>query len=161
MAHPSNRGNSTLLWIGGFKLGKGLLLLCVASGILAFVHRDAEAIVEHWVEQLRFDPDNGHITSLLQSIGLVTDRQLKELSGLTFVYAAMFLTEGAGLLFRKRWAEYLTTFATASLIPIEVYETFRHCTVIRVLLVLLNVAIVCYLIQVLRRGKTVEESAAG
>ena len=38
------------------------------------------------------------------------------------IYAALFLVEAFGLWAGKRWAEYLTTIATASLIPFEIYE---------------------------------------
>jgi uncharacterized membrane protein (DUF2068 family) len=56
------------------------------------------------------------------------------------------LTEGFGLLFRKRWAEYLTIIATGSFIPLEIYEIARHCSAARILLLIGNVAIVVYLI---------------
>ena len=149
-----------MLWIGGFKLAKGLLLVIVATGILGFVHKDAEAIVEHWVTAMRFDPDNGHITSMLQAIGLITDKQLKELSGLTFIYAAMFLTEGTGLLMRKRWAEYLTAIATGSLIPFEIYETYRHLTPLKVTFLAVNVAIVWFLIWAIRKDSALKHADA-
>lgn len=159
MSHQSPPGKRTLIWIGGFKLIKGLLLVIVATGILGFVHKDAEAIVEHWVTAMRFDPDNGRITSLLQTVGLVTDKQLKEMSGLTFIYAGMFLTEGVGLLMRKRWAEYFTVAATGSLIPVEIYETCKHFTLIRLALIGVNVGIVWFLLWMLRQHKAEPEMA--
>jgi uncharacterized membrane protein (DUF2068 family) len=160
MSQTRPPGKRTLIWIGVFKLVKGLLLVIVATGILGFVHKDAEAIVEHWVTALRFDPDNGHITSFLQAIGFLTDKQLKELSGLTFVYAAMFLTEGIGLLMRKRWAEYFTVIATGSLIPVELYETFKHFTLLKLLLIFVNVGIVWFLIWMLRKQASEGEVGA-
>ena len=36
--------------------------------------------------------------------------------------AALEITEGVGLFYRKRWAEWLTVVATSLLVPIEVYE---------------------------------------
>jgi len=161
MSQNQPHGKRTLVWIGGFKLVKGLLLVIVATGILSFVHKDAEAIVEHWVTELRFDPDNGRITSILQAIGLVTDKQLKELSGLTYIYAAMFLTEGIGLLRRKRWAEYFTAIVTGSLIPFEIHETMKRFTWLRVLLLLVNVGIVCYLVWLIRKDRPGKRRGGG
>ena len=46
-------------------------------------------------------------------------------SGLTFAYSALFLVEGTGLFFEKRWAEYLTIVATVSFIPVEIYELLK------------------------------------
>jgi uncharacterized membrane protein (DUF2068 family) len=68
-----------------------------------------------------------------------------------FVYAALLLTEGVGLLFRARWAEYFTVVITASFVPLELYEIARHLTLARVTVLAVNVAIVWYLIVRLRR----------
>jgi uncharacterized membrane protein (DUF2068 family) len=78
------------------------------------------------------------------------------LSGLTFFYASLFLTEGIGLLRQKRWAEYLTVVATASLIPLEIFEVFKHVTWIRVLLFAGNLAILAYLLVLIRKEKQKE-----
>ena len=40
----------------------------------------------------------------------------------TLAYAAVFAVEGVGLWMRRRWAEWMTTIITASLIPLEVWE---------------------------------------
>ena len=66
-------------------------------------------------------------------------------------YAALFLTEGTGLLFRQRWAEWLTIIATSSLMPIEVYELAKEFTAVRLLTLLVNAAVVVYLIYLVRQ----------
>ena len=66
-------------------------------------------------------------------------------------YAALFLTEGTGLLFRKRWAEWLTIVATSSLMPIELYELIKQFTAIRLFALLINAAVVLYLIYLLQQ----------
>ena len=109
----------TLLLIALFKLIKGILLLAVGIGVLKLLHRDIAQIVAHWVDILRVDPDNRLIHRLLTRVLSVTPSQLRAASAGTFVYAGLLLTEGLGLLFRKRWAEYFTIITTAGLIPIE------------------------------------------
>ena len=52
---------------------------------------------------------------------------------------------------RKRWAEYFTIITTAGLIPLEVYEIHRHLTATRIVVLLVNVAIVIYLVTRVRR----------
>jgi uncharacterized membrane protein (DUF2068 family) len=69
-----------------------------------------------------------------------------------FVYAGLMTIEGVGLLLGKRWAEYFTVIVTASLVPFEVWEIVRHATVIRISALVINAAIVIYLIARLRRG---------
>jgi uncharacterized membrane protein (DUF2068 family) len=107
----------------------------------------------HWVEILRIDPDNRYIHRLLAKVFAVTPKQLKELSAGTFFYAAILGTEGIGLLTRKRWAEYFTVISTGIFIPLEVYELVHHFTWIKVAVLLINVAIVWYLVAQLRREK--------
>ena len=82
----------------------------------------------------------------------VNPRQLKELSAGTFFYASLLLTEGIGLLLRKGWAEYFTVITTSVFIPLEVYELARHFTLIRLGVLVVNAAIVWYLVRRLRRG---------
>ena len=144
-------GERGLKWIGGFKLLMGVLLAIVATGVLSFIHRDVEAVVEHWVEVLRFDPENRYIAALLGKLGMVDDTKLKQLSGLTFVYAAILLTEGVGLLMKKKWAEWLTVVASGGFIPLEVYEVFKNFGLWKLLLLLINVWIVWFLLGVLKR----------
>jgi uncharacterized membrane protein (DUF2068 family) len=68
----------------------------------------------------------------------------------SFAYAGVFLVEGVGLLLRRRWAEYLTVIATASLLPLELYELVERVRATRALIVAANLAIVLYLIARLR-----------
>jgi uncharacterized membrane protein (DUF2068 family) len=86
----------------------------------------------------------------------INDRTLEEISVGTFIYAALFLTEGGGLLLRKRWAEYFTIIVTTSLLPLEFYEMVRHPTITKAVVILLNVAIIAYL--VFRRRRAALES---
>ena len=65
----------------------------------------------------------------------------------------LLLTEGVGLAWGKRWAEYFTIIATSSFIPLEIYEIFRHTNVTKVVVLLINVAVVWYLVLELRRHK--------
>jgi uncharacterized membrane protein (DUF2068 family) len=132
------------------------MFMVLALGLLHFLHRDVQQYAEEIISKFRFDPDNRHIAGLLAKLGLVDDHRLEELSGLTFFYASLFLTEGIGLLRQKRWAEYLTVVATASLIPLEIFEVFKHVTWIRVLLFAGNLAILAYLLVLIRKEKQKE-----
>jgi len=141
-----------LLLIGLFKLLKGLLLVAVGVGALKLLHKDVAAVIDHWVELLRVDPDNRFIHRLLLKVVHVSPRQLKELSVGTFFYASLLLTEGVGLLTRRRWAEYFTVITTAVFIPLEVDELVHKVTLVRIAVTLLNVAIVWYLVRRIRKA---------
>ena len=154
--HPS-RG---LLLIAAFKLLKGLALLAVGIGAHTLIDKDLAAVVEHWVNVLRVDPNNHYLHALLERFTDLSPQRLKAVSFGTFFYAALLLTEGVGLALGKRWAEYFTIIATSSLIPLEIYEIFRHANITKVVLLLINVAVVWYLVLELRRHKVPERQLA-
>jgi uncharacterized membrane protein (DUF2068 family) len=139
--------------IADFKLFKGLVLFAVGIGAVKLLHKDMAFEVEHWADIFRVDPNNHYIHRLLERFSILDDRKLKELSVGTFFYSALLLTEGAGLLLGKRWAEYFTIIATSSFIPLEVYELTKRVSSPRLVVLLLNVVVIVYLVVELRRNR--------
>jgi uncharacterized membrane protein (DUF2068 family) len=137
--------------IAAFKLLKGLALLALGIGALKLLHKDVDDVVEHWINIFQVDPHSHYIQLLLAKLSLVDDRRLKQLSIGTFFYSAIFLTEGVGLALGRRWAEYLTIVTTASLLPLEVYELAKQASVGKGVVLVINIAVVAYLIRELRR----------
>jgi uncharacterized membrane protein (DUF2068 family) len=150
MAGESDHGRGLRL-IAAFKLLKAVALIAVGIGSLRLLHKDVAAVVEHWVNMFQVDPHNHFIDLLLMKLSIVDDRRLKELSAGTFIYAVIFLVEGTGLAFKKRWAEYFTIITTSSLLPIEIYELARRVSIGRSFALAINLAVVAYLIYELRR----------
>jgi len=142
-----------LMLIAAYHLIKGTLLVALGFGELRYLHRDLAQAVAHWVDLMRVDPHNHYITWLMERIAKVDAHRLKEISAGTFFYAALALCEGTGLALRMRWAEYMVVVTTASLLPIEVYELARRPDLARVLILLVNLAVVAYLVWVLREGR--------
>jgi uncharacterized membrane protein (DUF2068 family) len=140
-----------LMLIAAFKLLKGFLLMAVGFGALHFLHRDLAVEIAHWVDLLRIDPHNHYLHWILGKVANVDEKKMRELSVGTFFYSALFLCEGTGLALRKRWAEYLTTISTASLMPIEILEIHKSPSVAKVVFLLINLAVVVYLVRELRR----------
>lgn len=141
-----------IILIGIFKLVKGLALLFVGFGLQHLLHRDLAQTVNHWVEILRVDPDNRYVHQAINRATNISPKQLRELSVGTFVYAALLLTEGIGLLRRKHWAEYFTVITTGLLLPLEIYELARHGTPAKVVVLVINILVVVYLAMRLRRS---------
>ncbi|HZE34973.1 MAG TPA: DUF2127 domain-containing protein, partial [Candidatus Eisenbacteria bacterium] len=140
-----------LALIGGFKLVKGLALLAVAVGAHHLLHKDIADFVATGIAQLHLDPDNRYIGKAMAKVLSLDERRLRAIGAGSLVYAALLLTEGIGLLLRRRWAEYFTVIVTGSFIPLEIYELARRLTWGRLVLLGVNVAVVWYLIGVLRR----------
>jgi uncharacterized membrane protein (DUF2068 family) len=62
------------------------------------------------------------------------------------VYAVLEGVEAIGLWQAKRWAEYLTFVATAVLLVPEIYELSHKVSVFKILTLLVNLAVVIYLL---------------
>lgn len=61
-------------------------------------------------------------------------------------YAVLEGVEAVGLWFAKRWAEYLTFVATTVLLVPEVYELTGRITTIKIIALIINLAVVGYLV---------------
>jgi uncharacterized membrane protein (DUF2068 family) len=61
-------------------------------------------------------------------------------------YAVLEGIEAWGLWNERRWAEYLTVLATASLLPLELHELTERITVLRVLMLVVNLAVLVWLV---------------
>jgi uncharacterized membrane protein (DUF2068 family) len=61
-------------------------------------------------------------------------------------YALLEAVEGIGLWYMQRWAEYLTFIANCLFLPYEISELITRVTIFRVAALVVNVAIVAYLV---------------
>ena len=93
-----------------------------------------------WLRQ-----ENRDIGLLLSWAMGFSRRDVGVLEASIFVYAALLLVEGVGLLLLKRWAEYLTVLTTAAFIPLEVWSVVRHFGLVKTAILFLNVLAVWYL----------------
>jgi uncharacterized membrane protein (DUF2068 family) len=70
----------------------------------------------------------------------------------------LFIIEGTGLWMLKRWGELVTVVVTGSLLPFEVISLWRHATIPKIAIFLINVAIVAYLIYLIRQREPAAKS---
>jgi uncharacterized membrane protein (DUF2068 family) len=111
------------------------------------------------------NPSHPRKTGLLHSLDQLFTLQSSKLRLAGLGIGAYALLEGAeaiGLWWQKRWAEYLTFIATTALIPLELYELSHTVSPFKVIALILNVAIVAYLLFAkrlfgLRGGAAAEE----
>jgi len=148
------RRNGTLLRvIAVFKFLKAASLIALSLGVFRMMHQDIGERLEHWVRAMRLDPGNRYVDMLLMRAANLSPGQVKEFGLAGLLYAALFLVEGTGLWLQKRWGEWATVVITGLLVPVEVYEIFRHPSVVKILVLVVNVAVVGYLIYRIRTDK--------
>ena len=132
--------------IGALKIAKALVLIAAGIGMLSVG-------VHTLIGQVQTDVGNHYMTKALAKLSSVSPKKLHELGIGCFIYAALFGVEGVGLWMRKVWAEYVTIVITGSFIPLEVYEMVKHGSWVKAVVIVVNIAIVVYLVLRLRRDK--------
>jgi len=135
----------TIHFIALEKTTKGLVLIAVSLKLLTMLGGDVHGSATDFVTRHGIDLTNRYVHAALERLVGFGDRQVIEASVVAVVYAALLFTEGIGLWLQKRWAEYLTTVATALFIPIEVYELYERFTWVRIAILILNIFVVWYL----------------
>jgi uncharacterized membrane protein (DUF2068 family) len=136
-----------------FKLLKGVLLVAAGVAALKLLHTDIASLVEGWSRMLGFAQNSRFVGHALSAAAALTPSRVRDLIIGSFFYGGLFLTEGTGLWLLKRWAMWFTVILTGSFLPMEIYEFARHPGVGKVALLVLNLALVAYLIRRIREGR--------
>src|SRR3984957_16538367 len=136
-----------------YKLVKVLLLLALAYGEVRLSDASLIAKLVSWASARPLGLEHKVVTQLLEWFSGLTASRVHALRMVTLAYAAVFATEGIGLWMQKRWAEWLTTIITASLIPLEVWELFDKPNFGKAAVLVANTAIVAYLVWHVRRTR--------
>lgn len=152
--HAKSKRNRWLELIALYKLLQAALLVSVGVGALRLLHKDVADVLGHIARGLRMNPEGHLMNILLDKASLLNDRRLHEISLFLFGYAALGVVEGLGLMLEKVWAEYFTSLITASFLPIEIFELVHKVTWLRISLLVLNLAVLAYLVGHLIRRKT-------
>ena len=140
-----------------YKLVKVILLLAVAYGELRLRDASLAAKLLSWAQARPYGLEHRIVGQLMEWFSGLSVSRLHALRIVTLAYAAVFAVEGVGLWMEKRWAEWLTTIITASLIPLEAWEIFYRPTIGKVLILLANVAVVGYLVWHVRKTQAARD----
>jgi hypothetical protein len=150
---PKRRLN-VLRTIAVYKLLKVLMLLALVYGEVRLSDASLTAKLLTWASERPQGLEHHAVAWLLQWFSGLSAARVHTLRIVTLAYAAVFATEGVGLWMQKRWAEWLTTIITASLIPLEVWELMFRPNLGKAAVLVANTAIVIYLVWHVRsKGK--------
>jgi uncharacterized membrane protein (DUF2068 family) len=136
--------------IGAFKLASALMLGAAGFGIFEMLNRDMGELVEHFISRLHLDPENLLVHGVVSRLTNLDRSHLVAIGAGTFFYALLEATEGIGLILRRHWASYLTILATVLLFIPEGYEIVHKVDAVRIIVLLVNLAVLVYLIWKLR-----------
>lgn len=144
-------GLKVLRAIALFKLTKVLLLLATAYGVLRLSEPTVMASLYDWAAAKPSGLERDLIQKGLVFLSGLSPGRINALGMVTLAYAGVFTTEGIGLWMGQRWAEWLTTIVTSSLIPLEIWEMAHRPGLGKAAVILVNAGIVWFLVRQLRR----------
>jgi len=139
--------------IAVFKFVKAILFVLAALGAFGLMQHGVAEQAREWGSALAFTSGQHLVRRAIVFITGLSRQRIGALGLVALFYAALFATEGVGLWREKRWAEYLTIVATGSLIPLEIWESVHRPTPMKFGTLIVNVAVVIYLVVRLRRAR--------
>jgi len=110
-------------------------------------HTNWPAEITLLAKKLGLDPNSNWIQRFLKDAAKVNARRDVLFGIVALAYAGLEGTEAYGLWKRRRWGEWLTVLATSLLLIPEVWELTRSATFLKVGALLVNIAIVAYLLD--------------
>ena len=149
--HKRNTTRTVLHSFAIFEASKGLLVLVVGLGLLSLIQFNIQAEGEDIVRFLRLNPAHGFPRIFIHTLSHLENPQLLLLSISALLYSVLRFIEAVGLWLEQVWAEWLAIVADSLFMPIEIFEILRRVTALRVFILLLNIAIVTFLMTVVIR----------
>lgn len=151
MAHGATTtgGDRLLPWIAAERAFRAVVLMAV--GLVTHPNANWASEIATLAQHLGLDPKGNWIHKLIDKISKIRASQDVVFGVVALVYAILEGAEAYGLWTRKRWGEWLTVLATSLLFVPEVWELTKSTTPLKVGALLVNIAVVAYLIWRLRR----------
>jgi uncharacterized membrane protein (DUF2068 family) len=150
--HQASRGDDRLLRLIAIeRLVRAVVLVAIGVILITHSHTDWGRTINDAARSFGFDPSRNGIQKLIEKVRAISPNRYVVFGAVAIGYGILEAVEGYGLWKRRRWAEYLTVVATSLLFIPEVYELTKRATAGKAAALVVNAAIVAFLIWRLRR----------
>jgi uncharacterized membrane protein (DUF2068 family) len=146
------RHDRLLPWIAAERAFRAIVLLGVGIALVSNPHANWAGDIAHLAQHLGLDPKENWIQRIIDDVNEIHANQDLVFGLAAIGYGVLEGAEAYGLLTRRRWGEWLTVVATSLLFIPEIWELTKSATPLKVGAVLVNVAVVLYLLWRLRRN---------
>jgi uncharacterized membrane protein (DUF2068 family) len=143
-----------------FEFAKGIFVVSMGTCAILLLHKDVWVLAEIILGLLHIDTDRRFAQLFLDFADSLTDARLWSAAEVAFLYAALRFTESYGLWKERTWAEWVALISGCLLLPFEIRELLRGVTVLRSVFFLGNVAVVFYILHVIRSNRRNRKNAA-
>ena len=131
-----------------FEAFKGLIILIAGFAIFKLVHQDLQVIADQIVRHLHMNPARHYPRIFLDAVAGLSDARIRNLAIFAFFYSIARFIEAYGLWRFKIWAEWFAILSGGIYIPVELIGLFKHATIVKGSVFVINLFIVLYLIYV-------------
>lgn len=132
---------------------RAVVLVGAGAILLTHTHTAWGTDATRLAHALGLDTSRQGIHHIITRLSLLRPGQIAAFGVVAILYGILEGVEGYGLWRALPWAEYLTVFATSLLFIPEVWELSKSVTPLKLGGLIVNVAIVAYLIRRLRRER--------
>jgi len=157
---PPRRQRRVLQTVATIEFLKGVFVTLMGICALLLVHKDAWLYAESVLAVFHISTDRRIARMFLDFADNVTDAKLWAAAWLAFAYSTLRFIEGYGLWRCRTWAEWVAAISGTLLLPLEVRELFRRVTLLRCGVLIVNVAVVLYMVYIILANRREHRKAA-
>ena len=134
--------------VATFEFTKGIVVVLAGLGVFSMRHNDIWGVTESFLHFFHLHPHHHHLVGVFVALmHRVGDVRLWKVATVAAIYVTLRFVEAYGLWFVRPWAEWLAFASGAIYIPFEAYDLLRRPGAIRLLIIVINVAIVLYMLM--------------
>ncbi|HEX8816380.1 MAG TPA: DUF2127 domain-containing protein [Terriglobales bacterium] len=153
-AHCAPGQLSVLRGIATLELAKGLVVLLAAIGVVLLMQReDPWDIADGLLRLLHISPDHHFAQVFLDWADELTSTKIYAVAGVAVAYSILRFLEAYGLWYAHAWAEWVALVSGAMYLPFEILKVAQHASWFHIGILAINLAVVFYMIYVLKTGK--------
>ncbi|HTW57640.1 MAG TPA: DUF2127 domain-containing protein [Terriglobales bacterium] len=150
---PHRRQRRVLRAVAAFEFFKGVFVVLMGVCAIILLHKDVWVLAESLLALLHINTDRRAAQLFLDFADSITDAGLWAAARIAFSYAALRFIEAYGLWKGRTWAEWVALVSGSLLLPLEIRELMRGISVLRSALLLGNLAVVLYMLYVIRANR--------
>jgi uncharacterized membrane protein (DUF2068 family) len=154
------RLSGALRTVALLEAAKGVLVLLAGFGVLSLIHHDAQRIAERLIAHAHLNPAAHYPRIFMDVADRLTDTRLQLIAAGAGAYALVRLIEAYGLWHARRWAEWFAALSGGIYIPFEIFELYQRVTWLSLGALMLNSAIVVFMLYSLLRAKAGSQADA-
>ena len=132
--------------VASFEFLKGIVVLLAGLGVFSMRHRDIWGVAESFLEFIHANPHHHFVGIFIDLVYRVSDVRLWKIALIATIYVMLRFIEAYGLWYIRPWAEWMAIASGSLYIPFEVADVMRRPDIVRILILVINLAIVLYMV---------------